>query len=71
MLGWVCAPCCATRTPGAVPTHPCCTLCWAQMADLPLDPIMARMLLAAGQMGCTEEVVTVVAMLRCARLFSV
>lgn len=36
----------------------------AQMADLPLDPVLARMLLAAGQMGCTAEVLTVVAMLR-------
>lgn len=35
----------------------------AQMADLPLDPVLARMLLAAGQMGCTAEVLTVVAML--------
>ena len=35
-----------------------------QMADLPLDPPLARMLLAASQMGCTEEVLTVVAMLR-------
>ena len=34
-----------------------------QMADLPLDPALARMLLAAGEMGCTAEVLTVVAML--------
>ncbi|KAI7836590.1 hypothetical protein COHA_009551 [Chlorella ohadii] len=35
-----------------------------QMAELPLDPPLARMLLASGQMGCTAEVLTVVAMLR-------
>ncbi|KAL4435416.1 hypothetical protein ABPG77_006178 [Micractinium sp. CCAP 211/92] len=34
-----------------------------QMADLPLDPPLARMLLAASEMGCTAEVLTVVAML--------
>ncbi|KAI3425228.1 hypothetical protein D9Q98_008996 [Chlorella vulgaris] len=34
-----------------------------QMAELPLDPVLARMLLAAGEMGCTAEVLTVVAML--------
>lgn len=33
------------------------------MADLPLEPTLARMLLAAGEMGCTAEVLTVVAML--------
>jgi ATP-dependent RNA helicase DDX35 len=33
------------------------------MAELPLDPVLARMLLAAGEMGCTAEVLTVVAML--------
>lgn len=38
----------------------------SQMAELPLDPPLARMLLASGQMGCTAEVLTVVAMLRCA-----
>lgn len=36
----------------------------AQMAELPLDPPLARMLLASGDMGCTSEVLTVVAMLR-------
>ena len=42
-------------------------LCWhpLQMAELPLDPPLARMLLASGEMGCTAEVLTVVAMLRC------
>lgn len=35
-----------------------------QMAELPLDPVLARMLLASGEMGCTAEVLTVVAMLR-------
>jgi HrpA-like RNA helicase len=34
------------------------------MADLPLEPVLARMLLAAGETGCTAEVLTVVAMLR-------
>lgn len=36
---------------------------YLQMAELPLDPVLARMLLAAGEMGCTAEVLTVVAML--------
>ncbi len=34
-----------------------------QMAELPLDPRLARALLASCQAGCSEEVVTVVAML--------
>ncbi|KAL4419831.1 hypothetical protein ABPG75_006929 [Micractinium tetrahymenae] len=34
-----------------------------QVADLPLDPPLARMLLASSELGCTAEVLTVVAML--------
>jgi hypothetical protein len=37
--------------------------CLPQMADLPLEPTLARMLLAAGELGCAAEVLTVVAML--------
>lgn len=33
------------------------------LAALPLEPPLAKCLLAAGQMGCAEEVLTVVAML--------
>ncbi len=33
------------------------------MAELPLDPRLSRALLASCQAGCSEEVVTVVAML--------
>ena len=52
----------------ALPTGTFCLATFAawprlQMADLPLDPALARMLLAAGEMGCTAEVLTVVAML--------
>jgi ATP-dependent RNA helicase DDX35 len=33
------------------------------MAELPLDPRLSRALLASCQAGCSQEVVTVVAML--------
>ena len=55
-----------TRLPNLINVkHASACLLLDQMADLPLDPVLARMLLAAGEIGCTKEVVTVVAMLRC------
>ncbi|KXN74448.1 putative pre-mRNA-splicing factor ATP-dependent RNA helicase DHX16-like protein [Conidiobolus coronatus NRRL 28638] len=34
-----------------------------QMAEFPLDPMMSKMIIASDQYGCTEEVVTIAAML--------
>ncbi|XP_063851586.1 pre-mRNA-splicing factor ATP-dependent RNA helicase DHX16-like [Scylla paramamosain] len=39
------------------------TLTGRKMAELPVDPMMARMILAAGEFGVVEEVLTVAAML--------
>ncbi len=34
------------------------------MAELPIHPTLSKMLLASGQMGCSKEIVTIVAMLQ-------
>lgn len=39
------------------------TLTGRKMAEIPVDPMMARMILAAGQYGVIEEILTVAAML--------
>jgi ATP-dependent RNA helicase DDX35 len=35
-----------------------------QMAEFPLPPMLSRMLLASGEMGCSEEITAIVAMLQ-------
>ncbi|KAJ2869707.1 hypothetical protein GGH93_006085 [Coemansia aciculifera] len=40
-----------------------------KMVELPLDPAPAKMLVAAHQLGCTEEVVTIVSMLAVPSVF--
>lgn len=35
-----------------------------QMAEFPLDPMLARMLLASGEFGCSMEIVCISAMLQ-------
>ncbi len=35
-----------------------------QMAELPLPPTISKMLLSSGEMGCTKEIATIVAMLQ-------
>ena len=39
------------------------------MAQFPLDPPLARMVLAADDLNCTEEVLTVVSMLSIPSIF--
>lgn len=41
-----------------------------QMAELPLEPSLARALIAANEMGCLSQTLTVAAMLSCANVFS-
>jgi len=40
-----------------------------KMAQFPLDPPLARMVLAADDLNCTEEVLTVVSMLSIPSIF--
>jgi len=40
-----------------------------RMADFPLDPALAKMLLVAEEMGCSEEVLTIVSMLSVPSVF--
>jgi ATP-dependent RNA helicase DDX35 len=35
-----------------------------QMAELPIHPTLSKMLLSSGQMGCSKEIVTIIAMLQ-------
>lgn len=41
-----------------------------QMAELPLEPSLARALIAANEMGCLSQTLTVAAMLSCENVFS-
>ncbi|GMH30367.1 hypothetical protein Nepgr_032210 [Nepenthes gracilis] len=34
-----------------------------QVAEIPLDPMLSKMILASGQLGCSEEIVTIAAVL--------
>ena len=34
------------------------------MSELPLHPTLAKMLLSSGEMGCSQEIVTIIAMLQ-------
>jgi ATP-dependent RNA helicase DHX8/PRP22 len=34
-----------------------------KMADFPMDPLMAKMVIASVELGCSEEILSVVAML--------
>ena len=40
-----------------------------QMAELPVDPMMAKMLLSSEEFGCSEEVVTIAAMMQIQNVF--
>eukprot|EP00730_Choanoeca_flexa_P015411 TRINITY_DN7072_c0_g1_i1.p2 TRINITY_DN7072_c0_g1~~TRINITY_DN7072_c0_g1_i1.p2 ORF type:complete len:700 (+),score=155.52 TRINITY_DN7072_c0_g1_i1:57-2156(+) len=40
-----------------------------QMAEFPLPPMLSRMLLASGDMGCSEEITAIVAMLQVQHVF--
>lgn len=40
-----------------------------RMADFPLEPKLAKMILVSGQYGCTEEAVTIAAMLQVKNIF--
>eukprot|EP00045_Choanoeca_perplexa_P014801 m.176469 g.176469 ORF g.176469 m.176469 type:complete len:700 (+) comp16799_c0_seq4:1310-3409(+) len=40
-----------------------------QMAEFPLPPMLSRMLLASGEMGCSEEITAIVAMLQVQHVF--
>ena len=35
-----------------------------QMSELPIHPTLAKMLLSSGEMGCSQEIVTIIAMLQ-------
>eukprot|EP00088_Acartia_fossae_P056841 TRINITY_DN6624_c0_g1_i2.p1 TRINITY_DN6624_c0_g1~~TRINITY_DN6624_c0_g1_i2.p1 ORF type:complete len:603 (-),score=122.07 TRINITY_DN6624_c0_g1_i2:78-1886(-) len=41
-----------------------------QMAELPVAPTISKMLLSSGEMGCTKEIATIVAMLQVENIFS-
>lgn len=41
-----------------------------QMAELPIHPTLSKMLLSSGQMGCSKEIVTIVAMLQVENVFT-
>jgi len=41
-----------------------------QMAELPLPPTISKMLLSSGEMGCTKEIATIVAMLQVENIFA-
>jgi len=40
-----------------------------QMSELPLHPTLAKMLLSSGEMGCSQEIVTIIAMLQVENVF--
>jgi pre-mRNA-splicing factor ATP-dependent RNA helicase DHX38/PRP16 len=40
-----------------------------KMAQFPLDPTLARMLLASDELKCTEEILTIVSMLNAPSIF--
>ncbi|XP_055627755.1 probable ATP-dependent RNA helicase DHX35 [Toxorhynchites rutilus septentrionalis] len=40
------------------------------LAEMPINPMMAKMLYKAGEMGCSEEIVTIIAMLQVQSVFS-
>jgi len=40
-----------------------------QLAEFPLPPMQAKMLLASGQHGCGEEIATIAAMLQVQHVF--
>ena len=35
-----------------------------QMSELPIHPTLAKMLLSSAEMGCSQEIVTIIAMLQ-------
>ncbi|XP_066598205.1 probable ATP-dependent RNA helicase DHX35 isoform X2 [Prorops nasuta] len=39
------------------------------MAELPLEPVFAKMLISSGEMGCSEEITTILAMLQVQNVF--
>lgn len=40
------------------------------LAEMPIDPMMGKMLYVASEMGCTEEILTIIAMLQVQSVFS-
>lgn len=48
---------------GALDDHGELTKLGRKMAEFPLDPMMSKALLAADELGCSEEVATIVSML--------
>jgi ATP-dependent RNA helicase DHX8/PRP22 len=40
-----------------------------KMADFPMDPLMAKMVIASVELGCSEEILSVVAMLSVQSVF--
>lgn len=40
------------------------------LAEMPISPMMAKMLYMSGEMGCTEEILTIIAMLQVQAVFS-
>jgi ATP-dependent RNA helicase DDX35 len=46
-------------------THPLGT----QLAEFPVDPILAKLIFTSGQMGCSEEMVSIVAMVQVQSVF--
>lgn len=52
-------PCSATR-----PSHIC-----RKMAEFPLDPPVAKMLIASVDIGCSEEILTIIGMLSAQNIF--
>merc|ERR1712032_1378503 len=40
-----------------------------QMSELPIHPTLAKMLLSSGEMGCSQEIVTIIAMLQVENVF--
>eukprot|EP00249_Psilotum_nudum_P003089 c16414_g1_i1 orf=285-2411(+) len=54
---------------GAIDQDGFITVLGKRMAELPLEPSLARVLLAAEEMGCLNQALTVAAMLSCESLF--
>eukprot|EP01116_Phalansterium_solitarium_P014768 TRINITY_DN3258_c0_g1_i2.p1 TRINITY_DN3258_c0_g1~~TRINITY_DN3258_c0_g1_i2.p1 ORF type:complete len:556 (+),score=219.32 TRINITY_DN3258_c0_g1_i2:721-2388(+) len=54
---------------GALDDDGCLTRAGRQMAEFPLDPQVSKMLIASVDMGCSEEILTIVAMLSIQNLF--
>ena len=45
------------------------TLCFRIMAEFPLEPPLSKMLLASVDLGCSDEILTIIAMLLTGKIF--